>query len=70
MSQYSERSQELANELRAKAIGNLAKQGHYVSRSARSGKFVTPGYAKNHPSTSVSSKAGRELGATKIKKID
>jgi hypothetical protein len=36
------------------AKGGKAKGS--VARSAKSGKFVTPGYAKAHPSTTVVSK--------------
>lgn len=60
MSKYSKRSQELADELREKATSNLA-------RSAKSGRYISPSYAKKHPSTTtVTAKHGD--GAANIKK--
>ena len=67
MSQYSERSQELANELRDKAISNLQRQGRTVSRSASSGKFVTNSTSTKHPRTTVVSRGGRDAGTGKLK---
>lgn len=50
MSEYSERSQELARELREKAIRNLA-------RSAKSGKFVSDSRAEKHPKSTNAERA-------------
>ncbi|GAB3042505.1 hypothetical protein GCM10027052_25700 [Parafrigoribacterium mesophilum] len=54
MSGYSERSQELAEQLRVKATRNLERSGKFVTRSAETGKFATKGRAKRNPSTTVS----------------
>ena len=54
MSGYSERSQELAKQLRAKATRNLERSGKVVARSAETGKFVAEGHANRNPSTKVS----------------
>lgn len=48
MSEYSERSQELARELRAKAERNL--QSH---RSARTGQLVSKNAAQAQPKTVI-----------------
>ena len=52
MSGYSERSQELAKQLRAKAQENLERSGK--TRSAVTGQFVTKRSAQSHPATTVS----------------
>ena len=63
MTGYSERSQELAEQLLAKATRNLERSGKVVSRSA-SGKFVTKGDTQWHPST-VSERGGSRGGRAK-----
>lgn len=58
MSGYSERSQQLAEELRVKATRNLERSGKFVTRSAESGDFASKGHAKRNPSSTVSEHGG------------
>ena len=54
MSGYSERSQELAEQLRAKATRNLERSGKEVARSAATGKFIKNRKAQRYPGTAAS----------------
>jgi hypothetical protein len=57
MSDRSDNSLRLAEQLRSTALKNLGRSTE-VHRSAITGKFVTTGYAKSHPSTSVTQSEG------------
>lgn len=60
MTDYGPRSQELAKELRQKAIGNLRKAG-YTVRQSSTGRFVTTRNASGGSKTTIHESRGREV---------
>lgn len=59
MSGYSERSQELAEQLREKASRNLARSGKRTGRSASTGKFISSSSAARHPAATTAERTGK-----------